>query len=353
MKKWTPAAVLVAAAALVVGTALPAHAATTTIAVPDGAGSVAVDVVTGRAYVSTAPTPPAGTDPPPSWDYGLGIAQVDVKSKKVVKAVTLLTITASSTIAAGVADVEVSSVSNDLWVLVGFNGSGELCLATLYQLDKRTLATVRQHRVGCARKIELDPTSRWAYLTEAPFYDDRGENAQPLAPATVVAINGASGDVRRAEAPASAAPVFSVTVRYLPSSIAFNRRTNQLYLVGQSTAWVFTTKLALVRTIPLDHPAEAALSVAANPVSNQVYVADRARVTEISGRTGKVTRTAGLAGDSTMVIDIGANVLYRGTNTVKLSTLRSVGQQPRVVQAVHPLTHARYSTGLGNLYVDR
>ena len=55
-----------------------------------------------------------------------------------------------------------------------------------------------------------------------------------------------------------------------------------------------------------------------------------------------------------MVIDTKSNVLYLGTNTVKLSTLLSTGkQQPHQVQSVDPRTHARYSVESGKLFITR
>ncbi|MET1007937.1 MAG: hypothetical protein ABWX96_20465, partial [Propionibacteriaceae bacterium] len=69
--------------------------------------------------------------------------------------------------------------------------------------------------------------------------------------------------------------------------------------------------------------------------------------------TGNITRTSVLAGGSTMVIDTSSNVLYLGTNTVKLSTLKSTGKQPYRVGAVDPTTHARYLVENSTLYITR
>ncbi|HEY5822034.1 MAG TPA: hypothetical protein VIT20_08660 [Propionibacteriaceae bacterium] len=349
MKRWTPAAAVLASAALIVAAALPADAATTSIAVTDATGPAAVDVLSNRVYVGTTPADPG---PVEHWNSSAGVAQVDLMTKKVVKSVTVLTLL-SYAIGAGVSDVEVSPTSKDLWVLVGAVTTGYGCYATLYQLDKNSLASVRKYDLGCTRKIELDPTSRLAYLTEAPLYNDVGDDAQPVTPATVVVIDGASGTVRRADIPAPTRPVFSITEDYQPTSIAFNLRNRRLYVVGQGSAWVYSTKLALLHTTELGYGTDKPLSAAANPVTNQIYVADRDKVTELSGRTDEVTRTSVLSGDSSMVIDPRATVLYRGTNTINLDTLRSVGQQKRVIQAVNPFTRTRYSVGSGQLYAER
>ena len=347
--KWVSAAVVLATVALGVATALPAEAASTkSIAVPDATGGVAVDVSTGRVYVGTTPS---YTGPIEQWNSSGGVAMVDVKKKKVVKAVTIFT-QLSYAIGSSVADVEVNPNSNDLWVLVGNVTTGQGCSATLYQLDKRSLAVVRHHDLGCSRKIELDPASRAAYLTEAPFYDDRGDDAQPSPPGAVVAVDGATGNVRRATVPSPTTGVFNVTEGYFSTSIAFNSRNRRLYVVGQGTAWAYTTSLDLVHTTALSYPTDAGLDVVADPVENYVYVADRNTLTELSGTTDEVTRTS-VQGGGAMVIDPKAGVLYRGTNTVKLSTLRSVGQQARAVAAVDPRHHTRYAVTSGRLYVSR
>lgn len=351
MKKWTPVAVLLATAALVAGTAMPAAAATTsTVTVPDATQGVSVDALSGRVYVGTRPSPPPDIDPLDEWVDSAGVAQVDVKTGKVVRSRTLLT-SRSPIFAYAVADVEVSSTSNDLWVLVSaFNIFSE-CGSTLYQLDKRSLAITRSYGIGCASAVELDPTSRTAYLVAgADRIYNGSDDYQPEA--TLVAVNGATGAVRKVDAkPSSGVGPNGDPV--LPTSIAFNARNQRLYLVGAgSAALVYTPKLTLAGTLPLDYPTGDSLAVAANPVTNLVYVTDGAKVTEISGRTGKATRTAALSGGG-RVIDVGANVLYLGANTVKLSTLQSVGQRPRPVQAVNPLTHVRYSVAPGQLYVDR
>jgi hypothetical protein len=97
----------------------------------------------------------------------------------------------------------------------------------------------------------------------------------------------------------------------------------------------------------------SSLTAAANPTTNLIYVTDSKTVTEISGPTGNVTRTAVLAGGSTMVVDTSSNLLYLGTNTVKLSTLTSTGKQTYKVGAVDPTTHARYWAQSEKLYITR
>lgn len=348
MKTWTPGAVLLATVALVVGTALPAGAATTTaIAVPDAAYGVAVDLATGRAYVGTAPTDPLG-----EWTSSAGVAQVDAKTKKVVTSATLLT-SRSVAVGFGVYDVEVNPVSNDLWVLVGSGTIDYQCGGTLYQLDKRSLKGVRRYDAGCSRTIELDPTSRSVYLLAGSRSLYVG-NDDYRPEATLVAVNGGTGAVRRVDV-TSDGGWGSPGQEPVPTSTAFNPRNKQLYVGKGSTVAVYTTKLALARTITLGRPAG---SVAVNLATNQVYATDGTAVTEISGQTNKVTRTATLSGasaafDPRAVIDLGANVLYLGSNTITLNTLRLTGQQPHEVQAVDPFTHARYAIAPNNLYVDK
>jgi hypothetical protein len=352
MKKWTPAAVLLATAALAVTTALPASAATTTVAVPDATQGVAVDVVTGRVYVGTEPTPPPETSPFDEWVSSAGVAQVDGTTKKVVKSATLLT-SRSAVVGYGVYDIEVSPVSNDLWVLVGNGTIDYQCGGDLYQLDKRSLKTVRVYDVGCAKTVELDPTSRSVYLLAGSQQIYVG-NDDYRPEATLVAVNGATGGVRRVDVTSDGGwgapgqqPVTTVTT--------FNPRNQQLYVGKGNAVAVYTTKLALARTVKVSHPVD---TVAVNPLTNLVYATDGAKLTEVSGRTNTVTRTAALSGASSArgreaVIDVGANVLYLGTNTIRLSTLRLVAQQPFVVQAVNPLTHARYAVAPGHVYVGR
>lgn len=351
MQKWFPVGLL-ACVALVVSAPIPAAGATTSIAVPDGTGPAAVDTSTRFVYVGTTPSPPANPEPGQDWNSSAGVAKVDPSTNKVVSSVTLSTLS-SSAIGESVADVKVNSVLNDLWVLVGAVDTGGGCGSTLYQLHKKTMATVRAYALGCARKIELDPTSQWAYLTEAPFYDDRGENAQPVVKGTVVAINGATGSVSRASLPSPTSGVYSLADQHLPTSIAFNRKNYGIYVVGQGTAWVFTTKLRLVHTTALGYAIDSPLSAAANLTTNLIYVTDGKKVSEISGPTGDITRTSVVGGGSTMVIDTSANVLYLGTNTINLSTLRSTGKQPYKVQSVDSATHARYYAASSALYITR
>ena len=197
MKMRTPAGLL-ASAALVAATALPAYAAVTSIIVPAGIGPAAVDTTTKLVYVGTTPTQPAG--PGEAWTSSAGVAKVDPSTKKVVKSITISYLLDTRRVQS-VSDVKVSSSSNDLWILVGGIDVANGCWSKLHQLDKSTLATIRRYNLGCSKKIELDPTSRWAYLTEAPLYDDRGQNAQPLTKATVVAINGATGSRHSGQCP--------------------------------------------------------------------------------------------------------------------------------------------------------
>jgi hypothetical protein len=352
VKTWTPGAVLLATAALVVGSALPASAATTAIAVPDATFGVAADVGTGRVYVGTAPTPPPGTDPLDEWVSSAGVAQVDAKTKKVVKSATLLT-SMSAAVGYGVYDVEVNPISNDLWVLVRSGTIDYRCGGALYQLDKRSLKGVRRYDVGCADTVELDPTSRSVYLLAGSSSIYVG-NDDYRPEATLVAVNGATGGIRRADV-TSDGGWGSPGQQPVPTSTAFNPRNQRLYVGKGNAVAAYTTKLALARTVKVSHPVDA---VAVNPLTNLAYATDGTKLTEISGRTTKVTRTATLGGDSTglngaAVIDVGANVLYLGTNTIKLSTLRLVGQRPHAVEAVNPFTHARYSLAPDRLYVDK
>jgi len=343
-------ACLVAAGVTLGATALPATAATTTVTVPDATRGVSVDAGTGRVYVGTQPSPPPDIDPFHEWVSSAGVAQVDVRTKRVVNSVTLFT-SMSSAIGFSVSDVEVSSTSNDLWVVVGSVSLAYQCGGTLYQLDKRSLATIRTYDVGCARRVELDPTSRSVYLVAGPpeflFGNDSAQ------PANLVAVNGATGDVRRAVVPAQTAAGDSSGDLYRPSSLAFDPRNDRLYLVGAgNTLWVYTKELVPARTVTLGYPTSSPLSVVADPAKNRVYVTDGATLTEISAQKERVARTAQLAG-SGIVIDPRANLLYLGTNTVKFSTLRSIGQQPRPVQAVDPSTHARFFVAPGLLYIDQ
>jgi hypothetical protein len=351
VKTWTPGAVLLATAALVVGTALPAGAATTAIAVPDATYGVAADMGTGGVYVGTAPTPPPGTDPLDEWVSSAGVAQVDAQTKKVVRSATLLT-SRSAAVGYGVYDVEVNPISNDLWVLVGSGTIDYQCGGALYQLDKRSLTSVRRYDVGCAGTVELDPTSRSVYLLAGSSSIYVG-NDDYRPKATLVAVNGATGGIRRVDV-TSDGGWGSRGQQPVPTSTAFNPRNKQLYVGKGNAVAVYTTRLALARTIRVGSPAD---SVAVNPVTNLVYATDGTKLTEISGRTTTVTRTATLSDSSGLngaaVIDIGANVLYLGTNTIKLSTLRLVGQRPHAVEAVNPFTHARYSVAPDRLYVDK
>lgn len=282
-----------------------------------------------------------------------GVAMVNPLTKRVVKAVTLSTLM-SYAMAEFVSNVKVSSASNDLWVLVGWIDVANGCRSALYQLNKASLVTVHTYKLGCSRQVELDRTSRWVYLTEAPFYDDRGQDAQPLTKATVVAINGSTGAVNRAAVPSPTSGIFSPEEHYEPTSIAFDRKNYGIYVAGQGTVWIYTTKLKLVHVTALNYDPTSALVVAANLTTNLIYVTDGKVLTEIFGPTGNVRRTSVLSGGSTMVIDTKSNVLYLGTNTVRLSTLLSTGKpQPHRVQAVDPSTHARYSVESSKLYITR
>jgi hypothetical protein len=353
MKKLIPA-VLIASAALVVATTLPANAATKSISVTDGTGPAAVDTKTKLVYVGTTPSPPPNPEPGQDWNSSAGVAKVDPSKKtKVVKSVILDTLQ-SNAIGEFVADVKVSSAFKDLWVLVGRIDTGGACGSRLYQLKKTSLATVRTYNLGCARKIELDPTSRLAYLVEAPLYGDEGENAQPLTKASVIAVNGGNGVVTRAGVPSPTTGVTSFQEQYFPTSIAFDRKNYGIYVVGQSTVWIYTTKFKLVHTTKVDYAADATVLAAANRTTNLIYFSDGETLTEIFGPTGNVRRTSVVSGGSTMVIDTKSNVLYLGTNTVRLSTLLATGkQQPHQVQSVDPRTHARYSAESSKLYITR
>ncbi len=348
MKKWIPAQLLVTAA-LVIAAALPADAATTSISVAAGTGPASVDTSTKLVYVGT--TPPSPSAPANEWTSSAGVAQIDPVTKKVVKAVTISTLL-SYVMSEYVSDVKVNPTTNDLWVLTGGVAVGG-CWSTLYQLHKKTLAKVRSYKLGCARKIELDPTSQWAYLAEAPFYNDLGENAQPVTKGNVVAIDGATGTVSRAIVPSPTSGVFSITEGHRMISIAFNRKNYGLYVVGQGTMWAYTNKLKLVHTTKLSYSPDSVLKTAANLTTNQIYITDGVKVTEISGVTGEITRTSVVGGGSTMVIDTSSNVLYLGTNTINLSTFTSTGKQAYLVQAVDPSTHARYWAGSATLNITR
>lgn len=356
MKKLTVAATLLVSTSLLLAGTLPADAASTrAIAVTDVSGPVAVDVASGRVYVGTTPTPPPTTDPVVEWNSSGGVAQVDVRSKRVIKSVTLFTLQ-SSAIGAGVSDVEVNPLSPDLWVLVGQVTTGFGCSAELYQLDKKSLATVRTFELGCTRKVEVDPTSRTVFLTEAPFYDDRGDDAQPVTKGTIVKINGANGDLKRVDVPSPTTGVSNVTEGYFATSIAFNLRDRQVDVVGQGRIWRYSTALKLRGTTTLDYPTDSSLQATVDPLTDRLYVTDGSTLTELADRTGVVRRAAVLTGRS-LVLDVGANLLYLGSHdgstVVNLKTLLPVRQETRAVSAVDPLTHARYSVTTGLLHLDR
>ena len=269
-------------------TALPAHAATRSITITDGTGPAAVDTKTKLVYVGTTPSPPPGQE----WNSSAGVAKIDPSKKKIVGSVILSTIQ-SFAIGEFVADVKISPSSKDLWVLVGEIDSGGGCTSKLYQLRKTTLSTVGTYDLGCARKIDLDPRSRWAYLTEAPYYDDRGENAQPITIGTVVAINGATGAVNRMNLPSPRSGITSFQEQFLPTSIAFDRKNYGIYVVGQGTVWIYTTKLKLVHTTKVDYPVEATVLAAANLTTNLIYFCGGQTLTEIYGPSGSVRRNIG------------------------------------------------------------
>ncbi len=351
MKKWIPA-VLLSAAALAFTTAVPADAATRSITVPYGTGPAAVDTKTKLVYVGTTPPEPPNPDPGPGSYSSAGVAKIDPAKKKVIKSVLVNAIeTAGNT--EFLLDVKVSPISKDLWVLVGIVDNVGGCYASLYQLKKTTLKTVRSYPFGCAKKIELDPTSRRVYLTEAPHYDALGvDDPPPYSPGTVVAIDGATGHVSRATLPSPSVPAYAEG--YFPTTVAFDSGNHGVYVAGQSRLWKYTTKLKLVQTSVIDYPADASLRAAANGSTNLIYLSDQVKLTEISGPSGNVRRTSVLGGGSTMVIDTKSNVLYLGQNTVKLSTLLATGkQQPFEVQSVDPTTHARYSFGSSQLQIKK
>ena len=347
MKRLIPATLLTSAA-LLAATTLPASASTVSIPVPGATSLVAVDTSTKLVYVGTTPAAPPDR---PDVNSSAGVSVVDPSTRKVVKAVALDYLQ-SYGMGEGVADVAVSAQSRDLWVLVGWGDTAGGCWSKLYQLNKTSMATIRTYSLGCSSKVEVDPTSEWAYLTEAPQYADQGgASAPPVTKGSVVAVNGATGAVTRAVLPSPAVP--SAGDHYDPTSIAFDRYNYGIYVVGQNHVWVYTTKLQLVHTTTLGYSTFSGLSAAANRVTNRIYVTDGRVVSEISGPTGNVTRTSVLGGGSTMEIDTGSNVLYLGTNTISLSTLTSTGKQTYKVAAVDSTTHARYWAAPSQLYVTR